>query len=332
MAPLLLPGYRPPLGKPPAAPPPPQPAEGGPRPGKAQAQAADEHQQEQQLAHIVHRISVLVKCFKGDLGGDYARTAVVLGTPGAVASVHCRVRHDALEYMVALLRTEFTVVGESAAWPAQPFRSFMVVGGVPAQAVRLQVFVGCRMAWRTHWAAFDVDLLSVDSERVCLRASTPAMRTLVDRLSFVVQRVHAARFCLLDGPARPGAQPAAAMRAAAELLSDPRREWVMDDALGGRDAWVLARWARLVAHPETVRPIEAARLAVEGAPPLARDTVCALCHEPFGAPDIVANLGCGHSFHAACPSLSAGKGLCSWVETNPTCPCCRAPVNRNNNN
>ena len=288
------------------------------------------------VAASVHRVAQVVRAFGGDLGGDFLRTGVLLADAGRVTTVEARVPREAVAFLTSVLCIDCHVrqVPPAQSCPAADRTALLLTAPALTAALALQppqtqagssvllhLHTGARLDWRVRWAMFDVDLLTVDSDRLGLRMTTPALRALtVDRLGHVIGRVHEARFCLLDGPARPGVAAAAAMRVAAAMVADPRREWAMDDTLGGPQAWVAARWSRLVGAPQTVRPSRPPH-----APPLARDASCALCQEPFAPQDVVINLPCNHNFHAACPTLQGGQGgLCVWLDGHGTCPSCRA--------
>jgi hypothetical protein len=292
-------------------------------------------QPQYQLA-MAHRVAQVVKCLRGDLAGDYVRTAVVLGEPSAVLSMAARVPPDAVSHLLSVLRLDFVVdalEGEGGAFALRP----RVTGACPAcgtgiagpalgaPELRLEVR-GCgKYEWQqVEPPRFDVDLLAVDSDKLYLRRAcrAPALLSIVDRLSFVMSRVLAGRFCLLEAGARGGASGGWLLRSAHALLSDPRREWVMDDALAPA-SWVAARWSRLTRSPETVRT---ARRRGPPAPQAKPDDVCALCQEPFAPTDVVANLSCSHNFHVVCHGPGAGGGLSAWLDTHDTCPCCRDAV------
>ena len=325
------------------------------RPQQQQQQQDDELGDAADAA--VHRVASLAKAFGGDVAGDYAWRAAAGRCGGAAEWLEVRVAPEALHHFLAVLRLDCLVHAPAPPHPAAPaaaaqclaVSAAVVLPGAPEpRALRLRAVGAPRRLWRMQppSAAFDVDLVAMDSDRTYLRGTTPALRHVpADRLDLVLARVRAGRFCALDSaaPGLAGAAMADAARRAHAMLTDPARPWHMDDALAGRAAWVAARWARLRLDPGSVRvaslltataaalagpavaPLAAA--AAAHAPPGAHDA-CALCQERFEPEDVVVNLACNHNFHAFCGD--GAHGLCAWMAAAgaaaPTCPCCRAPA------
>jgi hypothetical protein len=309
------------------------------------------------------RVANMAKCMNGDVTGDYVRTAVVRGEGNTVRTMMVRLAPEAVPQFVALLRMDFGVEpcalpsgtpDVPGALPCNACRSMYIRGSQsvpppqlppppppqlpppPQQPLQL-VVLGCRrQEWR-HFDAprFDFDLLAIDSDKLYLRNAagvSPALAAMGDRLSFVMARVLSGRFCLLEPEARGGgtarAGSGALMRAAYGLICDSRREWVMDDALWA-SSWIVTRWARLLSAPHTVRTRyndAAANGNSSSRHPCCAGDVCALCHEPFAACDVVVSLACNHNFHVLCHTASVphGSGLATWFDHHDTCPCCRA--------
>jgi hypothetical protein len=280
------------------------------------------------------RIVSVIKALRGDVWGEFVTSGLVLGDFDSVSTIDCRLPNDALGYLAPVMRLDYAVTPECTDQePGQPWSGCLRVHlpGSGSGPLRLRVLAAPRCALRSFDAHFDIDMLSVDGDRMYLRFSSPTMRMISDRLSFVVSRVRSRRFCLLDGPST-SADQGRQLRRAGELVAS--RAWHMDDMLGGRTRWVAATWAALLQSPRSVRLGEqpnrphhkdAAADAGDDASHPCRHTECALCHESFAQADVVVNLSCNHNFHVFCP-CGAGGGLCVWLDSHSTCPICRASV------
>ena len=266
----------------------------------------------------VSRIAGVVKAFRGDISGEFVTRGVVLGTMAGIDALECRVPPEAIAFLVPVLRMDYAVTVETSVEGRHIYDVW--IPGVPdARPLRLRVHPTCRRMWQTEGTVvFDIDALAVDSHSMFLRMQPMSFRGVDDRLSFVIDRVRRGTFCVL---AATTTDRGAAMQRAVGLVSAGR---VMDDAVMGRSAWVVASWETFVRNPGSVRrargPLSAFQLSSSSLPLPSKHDVCPLCQETFALDDLVINLGCNHNFHGAC---SSNDGICTWMSTHDTCPCCR---------
>ena len=294
-------------------------------------------------AHVM-RVASVIKSMRGVIFGEFVWRGVVSGDFATVEHIECHMPLDALSFLAPILRLDYpsTVDGCSSNNPSSlEVRTHTYTVWLPAvptvHKLRVSVNVTPRRSWRSPDVAFDVDALAVDSDRMYVRCiALPLVRTVNDRLSFLVARMRERRFGILDTLSQ--GMLANVVGRAMHLIDDG---WTMDDAVRGKDAWVLARWRTFVCDPASVR-----QSLVSGPPSLcglpAKHDLCPLCHDAFSLDDLVINLACNHNFHCACPSpgsLSLSTcpntkdahggvtGLITWFSHgHDTCPCCREHV------
>ena len=266
----------------------------------------------------VTRVAGIIKAFRGDISGEYASSGVLLGCPAGIHTMECRVPPEAISFMVPVLRLDYAVTVEACLEGVHNYVVWIPSTPEP-RPLRVRAHPTCRRMWRTDGGVtFDTDALAVDANSMFLR-SPMAFRSIDDRMSFVVERIRRGTFCLMASSSSRGAT----MRRALDMVSAGK---VMDDAVHGRSAWTAARWETLVRNPGSVRRVRGTGTSFQhsGAslPLPAKHDVCPLCHEAFTLNDLVINLGCNHNFHGSCST----NGICTWMDANETCPCCRAAL------
>lgn len=149
---------------------------------------------------------------------------------------------------------------------------------------------------------FDCDALAWNNECMYVWKNNPATRYMMDKLSWITERIKQKRFCLLQKNYVEDSVEYV-IEKAYNLVSN---DWVMDTSILGKGSWTVNYWS--------VFPLEQKMQCTD----------CAICQDDFHQSDIVVRTCCSHNFHWRCRSKPLG--LQSWVNTNKqhvTCPKCR---------
>jgi hypothetical protein len=278
------------------------------------------------------RIIAVVKALRGEIYGecvrdvltyDALRAAGVDSIPQSLMRVvrarfnDPRARHS----LVAVLRIDHVVVedddpGNNAASlvvhlrPPAGGSGTMTLSQTPccqsqqSQHIAIVINDDIRTMWRARRPSFDIDCLA--STRTSTYVYTlPSPYDPPNLIDTIVHRIMMRRFCL----AQLGPSVQQTSRAARDALDLVRSGWTMDDSYMGalNRSWVAAMWCNV---------------------PRARSCTdeCTICQERFMPSDAVIVLPCGHVFHGFCDQKYCTGGLCSWLDGNSTCPCCRRQV------
>lgn len=154
---------------------------------------------------------------------------------------------------------------------------------------------------------FDCNLLAENGNGLFIWRCYPALRTIVDKFSFILERINQRKFCLLHrGPCDTNHKVADVVNYAYNMT---KNGWNMDDVIIGRLSWLICKW-------QDMPPVRTCCKE------------CAICQEEFQSGDVVLNTLCNHNFHWFCRNNTSDKtiGLFNWVncEQQVTCPSCRS--------
>jgi hypothetical protein len=292
----------------------------------------------------IERIADVLFALDAHLIGDYVSDAVARNRPEDVAVIDATLPAAVIGNAVAVLSVTLPpgVAVDRTSTIDGVTRIYMSIDGGPAGTVTVEIraHVPVLVAGVVDLSiAFDRQALAMSTSRIYVRTGCGCEGVASVRALLARAREHT--FCLVPTfcqasflvEAASSRLHGRAMRRAEQMVRDG---WTMDDALAGKNAWVVSTWAQL----------GAARSGGGGGNGCRATTThdeCAICQERFAQTDAVANLPCNHNFHVACPASSAAaasrgrcgmnnnreisSGLCGWLDRgNATCPCCRTPA------
>lgn len=149
---------------------------------------------------------------------------------------------------------------------------------------------------------FDCNLLAENGSGLYLWRFYPSLRTIVDKFSFILDRIHQKKFCLVH-KVQTDTKVNDVVNIGYNLVMSG---WTMDDVVLGKESWLISKWCDLPVERKGCKE-------------------CAICQDEFSPGDIVVNTVCNHNFHWFCPH-QAKMGLFTWVncENQLTCPSCRS--------
>ena len=278
------------------------------------------------IMNIVHHI----KAFYGDIYGPFIHTWRILGDMRNEV-IKMRIDTMTLPIFLNVLSMTYTVTDEVATTQGEfPINySSKLHPKIPGshKPISIVALLSGKKAFKFIVPDLDINLLTEDDCSLYVRnPNVPNMRYVLDKITFLKERICSKRFCAVQRFPRQrivvgvggGKDMTSTIEEAKELVL---QGWVMDDCFIGEDAWMVSNWGVFVTNPKIVRTkLTDARLSS-----LVDNDECALCQEKFNQHDIVVLTSCHHAFHWECPGKDCG-GLKTWVQEHnrQACPCCRS--------
>lgn len=182
-----------------------------------------------------------------------------------------------------------------------------------------------KRTFRTYSCDFDINLLAEDDSCMYVRAFPLSMRFILDKLTFIKERVCQKRFCIVEkiSNGKTTREISNIIESAIRLTENG---WFMDDFLLRSNAWVVARWGDLKRRTQFHRSSYDREKGIQ----LQNCDECCLCQEKFRDSDVVLNTPCNHNHHWICSPDNSHipSGLKCWVhdQNKLCCPCCRADM------
>ena len=267
-----------------------------------------------QHAHTSHakRIISVIKAVRGEVYGECVRNMLHVDaqnkSPPAITRIHCRVndRHIA-HILVTLLGVDYKVAGTNVSSDFSE-GTYIIRMSAPCDpgVITLDITTMPRNMWRLDRPSFDIDTLASNSQSLYVY-TVPSPGDPAHPIDVILSRVMSKKFALLHHDST-GKKTAIALKHAVDLVASG---WIMDDRVLGARGWLASFW-------KDVRLIRRN--------PIAISDECSICQEKFRASDIVVVLPCSHAFHGFCDQKHCTGGICTWVETNASCPCCRRVI------
>ena len=193
----------------------------------------------------------------------------------------------------------------------------------PCQPITLRAHLLSKKTFRSSRPAFDVDLLSEDDSSMYIRSVTPSIRYIVDKITFIKERICERKFTLLESMRLGKFQTKDMSTLIDHAYSLINKGWKMDDLLLKNDTWVVAKWGDLAHQTNTIRTSVTHDVLTK----VTNCDECCLCQEKFKDNDIVISTSCSHNHHWICPHDGC-SGLKYWVkeQKKSCCPFCRTAM------
>lgn len=256
-----------------------------------------------------------IKAFSGDLYGP-----IVFDRNSK--TINCRIDQWLLPSFLNILSLEFKITNDQVII-SFPILYTSVSCIIQPYNIKLHVILIDKKTFQFIVPDLEFYLLTEDASSTYIRCTNlSSMRFIVDKLSFIKKRIENKRFSntqrvLFQIPS----DSSKVTKTVENAIDYVQNDWLMDDLMLGRDAWVVMKWGSFIKDPTTIR----STLPDSKINAMINNNECSLCHEKFLENDIVINTTCHHTFHWIC---SEGKGLKTWVHENKMncCPCCRATM------
>ena len=248
--------------------------------------------------HQLRDIERHVMAFNGDLYGEYVRESRIEMKKN-ITSISFRIDPMFLTPFINTMSLKYPIssVESCTRWYVHQYK----IGGITANILPLKKF-----DFRATSCMFDCNILALNSDSMYVWKVVPCMRHMVDKISWILDRIRSKRFCLMTKSFMEDST-CKIIETAVSLVGDG---WIMDnEILGAKEGWVVNHWRNM--------PLERKQKCTE----------CAICHEEIAADDIAINTCCNHNFHWNCKS-AASLGLKQWVHIGgrTSCPTCRTNI------
>lgn len=284
------------------------------------------------MKKLIDGLLMHIKAFEGDVFGGVVRDYKTQGLV-YVRDINCRIDSIMLtiflqtlnlHYKVRELSSDFS--GKFVDYVKKLYVTFKDDENIVY--TYLDIIVVSRVEWLRLPCDFDVNLLAESASSVYVRSNYTNMNKVVDKYSFVLDRVKKSTFAQLESLAAKTPEHACYFVDRAFKMS--MRGWIMDDFYLGSNTYVMNAWMFFVNTPTFVRTeYDSQKLEL-----MKSMDECAICSEKFKDTDIVINTKCNHNFHwsqAGCNRQTSGgagalccKGLQEWIKLdNSSCPLCR---------
>ena len=266
-----------------------------------------------------------LKAFYCDIFGSFVYNWRVLGEMKN-ETLTFRIDPVQIFQLINVLALHFSIIEEPSetTFNFYPCYTYTLTShSVPTYPIKLRAILILKKMFKTTFPSdFDINLLSEDEAHLYVRTIPMSMRYIIDKITYIRERICNKRFCMLESLARKASSYtiSQSVENAVDLL---KNGWTMDDCLE-KKSWIVVKWKDLTCNTHNYR----IGLAIDKVETLKNCNECCLCQEKFEENDIVINTHCHHNFHWVCNGNVEVSGLRSWVKNQNKlcCPFCRADI------